>query len=80
MWRILAAAVDGGFIYSDVCEFFRVLHLTDWCPSSRHDNHRSGAHVAAGLLVRDGRSLEFSPGDVDPVSPVSTLQFELLIR
>lgn len=51
MWRILAAAVDGGFIYSDVCEFFRVLNLTDWCPSSRHDNHRSGAHVAAGLLV-----------------------------
>lgn len=54
--------------------FFRVFHLTDWCPSSRNDNHRSGAHVAAELLVRDGRSLEFFPGYADPVSLVSQLQ------
>lgn len=83
MRRVLAAAVDGGFIHSDVCGelfFFRVFHLTDWCPGSRHDNHRSGAHVAAGLLVRGGRSLELSPGDVDPVRPVSALQHELLIQ
>lgn len=60
--------------------FLGFFHLTDWCPSSRHDDHRSGAHVAAGLLVRDGLSLEFSPGDADPVSPVSALQRELLIH
>lgn len=50
-----------------MCVSLRILCLTDWCPSSRHDNHRSGVHFAAGVF-------ETVDGWTSPLrTPTSTL-------
>lgn len=63
-----------------MCASLRVLYLTDWCASSRHDNHRTGVHFVAGLFETvdggDPERLELSP----PRMPTSTLDTGQLTR